>query len=236
MFQDPVRLRSIRACASRDLIAEPLVDPRHRRRSDERRRSGVRAAARARRASSPEQTPSAGRTSSRAGSASGSASRARWRSSRASMFCRRKRCRRSMCRCRRSVLKLLKELQREFDVAYLFISHDMAVVENISDRVAVMYLGQIVEMGNRDQIFSRPRHPYTRRLIEAVPVPDPGRRREKFARLDREIPEPDPQGRRPATKAAAQRCRRRPSGGGAFFMTSAGASRTMRTQCRRCDR
>ncbi|WP_412033601.1 ABC transporter ATP-binding protein [Mesorhizobium sp. BH1-1-5] len=86
------------------------------------------------------------------------------------------------------VLDLLKELQREFGVAYLFISHDMAVVENISDRVAVMYLGQIVEIGSRDQVFSNPRHPYTRRLIEAVPVPDPSRRRPRFARLDREIP------------------------------------------------
>ncbi|MER9403998.1 ABC transporter ATP-binding protein [Mesorhizobium caraganae] len=86
------------------------------------------------------------------------------------------------------VLDLLKELQREFGVAYLFISHDMAVVENISDRVAVMYLGQIVEMGTRDQVFSNPRHPYTRRLIEAVPVPDPAQRRTRFARLDQEIP------------------------------------------------
>jgi peptide/nickel transport system ATP-binding protein len=86
------------------------------------------------------------------------------------------------------VLDLLKELQREFGVAYLFISHDMAVVENISDRVAVMYLGQIVEMGTRDQVFSNPRHPYTKRLIEAVPVPDPGKRRSRFARLDQEIP------------------------------------------------
>ncbi len=88
------------------------------------------------------------------------------------------------------VLQLLKELQSEFGVAYLFISHDMAVVENISDRVAVMYLGQIVEMGTRDQIFANPRHPYTRRLIEAVPVPDPVRRRTRFARMDREIPSP----------------------------------------------
>jgi peptide/nickel transport system ATP-binding protein len=86
------------------------------------------------------------------------------------------------------VLELLKELQKEFGIAYLFISHDMAVVENISDRVAVMYLGQIVEMGTRDQVFSNPAHPYTRRLIEAVPVPDPARRRERFARLDQEIP------------------------------------------------
>jgi len=88
------------------------------------------------------------------------------------------------------VLRLLKELQREFGVAYLFISHDMAVVENISDRVAVMYLGQIVEMGTRQQIFANPRHAYTRRLIEAVPIPDPMQRRQRFARLDSEIPSP----------------------------------------------
>ncbi len=86
------------------------------------------------------------------------------------------------------VLKLLKDLQSEFGVAYLFISHDMAVVENISDRVAVMYLGQIVEMGTRDQVFLNPRHPYTKRLIEAVPVPDPKMRRRNFARLEREVP------------------------------------------------
>jgi ABC-type glutathione transport system ATPase component len=88
------------------------------------------------------------------------------------------------------VLALLKDLQREFGVAYLFISHDMAVVENISDRVAVMYLGQIVEMGTRAQIFGDPRHPYTRRLIDAVPIPDPAMRRRRFARLDSEIPSP----------------------------------------------
>jgi len=88
------------------------------------------------------------------------------------------------------VLELLRELQRELGVAYLFISHDMAVVENISDRVAVMYLGQIVEMGTRDQVFSNPAHPYTRRLIEAVPMPDPARRRAHFARMDGEIPSP----------------------------------------------
>ncbi|MGN6305933.1 MAG: ABC transporter ATP-binding protein [Mesorhizobium sp.] len=86
------------------------------------------------------------------------------------------------------VLELLKELQTEFGIAYLFISHDMAVVENISDRVAVMFLGQIVEMGTRAQVFGNPRHPYTRRLIEAVPIPDPVRRRGNFARLVSEIP------------------------------------------------
>ncbi len=76
------------------------------------------------------------------------------------------------------VLDLLQELQDELGIAYLFISHDMAVVEQISHRVAVMYLGQIVEMGTRRQIFEDPRHDYTRRLIEAVPIADPTRRRE----------------------------------------------------------
>ncbi|MEY4698475.1 MAG: hypothetical protein RIT14_2903, partial [Pseudomonadota bacterium] len=81
------------------------------------------------------------------------------------------------------VLDLLRTLQREFGIAFLFISHDMAVVENISDRVAVMYLGQIVEMGSRDQVFGNPQHPYTRRLIDAVPIPDPAHLRAATARL-----------------------------------------------------
>ncbi len=88
------------------------------------------------------------------------------------------------------VLSLLRALQSEFGVAYLFISHDMAVVENISDRVAVMYLGQIVEMGSRQQVFGNPQHPYTRRLIEAVPVPDPSFVRPPAARLATEVPSP----------------------------------------------
>jgi peptide/nickel transport system ATP-binding protein len=88
------------------------------------------------------------------------------------------------------VLDLLKELQAEFGISYMFISHDMAVVENISDRMAVMYLGQIVEMGSCAQIFSDPRHPYTRRLIKAVPVPDPEHRRATFPRMLGEIPSP----------------------------------------------
>ncbi|WP_103255633.1 ABC transporter ATP-binding protein [Tabrizicola aquatica] len=88
------------------------------------------------------------------------------------------------------VLELLRALQAEFGMSYLFISHDMAVVENISDRVAVMYLGQVVEMGTRGQIFGNPQHPYTRRLIEAVPVPDPGHQRPGGVRLSGEVPSP----------------------------------------------
>jgi peptide/nickel transport system ATP-binding protein len=88
------------------------------------------------------------------------------------------------------VLELLEELKAEFGVAYLFISHDMAVVENIADRVAVMYLGQIVEMGSRAQIFGDPRHAYTRRLIDAVPVPDPAHVRTAHIRPSGEVPSP----------------------------------------------
>ncbi|MGO4126057.1 ABC transporter ATP-binding protein [Inquilinus sp. YAF38] len=88
------------------------------------------------------------------------------------------------------VLDLLHELQADLGLAYLFISHDMAVVEQISHRVAVMYLGQIVETGTRRQIFEDPRHPYTRKLMQAVPIADPRRRRDHFQRLSGEVPSP----------------------------------------------
>ena len=88
------------------------------------------------------------------------------------------------------VLDLLKSLKAEFGIALLFISHDMAVVENIADRVAVMYLGQIVELGTRSQVFGNPQHPYTRRLLDAVPVPDPSHIRAPVPRLVGEVPSP----------------------------------------------
>ena len=88
------------------------------------------------------------------------------------------------------VLDLLRTLQTELGIAFLFISHDMAVVENISDRVGVMYLGQLVELGSRAQIFGNPQHPYTRRLIDAVPVPDPSHTPASHARLSGEVPSP----------------------------------------------
>ncbi len=78
------------------------------------------------------------------------------------------------------VVDLLKDLQGRFGVAYLFISHALSIVRHISDRIAVMYLGQIVETAPRDALFDRPRHPYTRALISAIPVPDPRLRRERL--------------------------------------------------------
>ncbi|SEH25405.1 peptide/nickel transport system ATP-binding protein [Methylobacterium sp. 275MFSha3.1] len=88
------------------------------------------------------------------------------------------------------VVNLMLDLQAEFGLAYLFISHDMAVVERVSHRVAVMYLGEIVEIGPRAAIFGDPRHPYTKKLLAAVPVPDPARRGERHALPDDEIRSP----------------------------------------------
>jgi glutathione transport system ATP-binding protein len=91
---------------------------------------------------------------------------------------------------RAQVVNLLMDLQRRLGLAMLFISHDMAVVERVSHRVAVMYLGQIVEIGPRQAVFSNPAHPYTSRLLSAVPVPDPARRNRTMTLDDSEVPSP----------------------------------------------
>ncbi len=88
------------------------------------------------------------------------------------------------------IVNLLLDLQRELGVSFLFISHDMAVVERVSHRVAVMYLGQIVEIGPRRAIFENPQHPYTRKLMAAVPIADPQRRHRERSLLVDEIPSP----------------------------------------------
>ncbi len=95
---------------------------------------------------------------------------------------------------RSQVLNLMVRLQRERNLTYIFISHDLSVVEHISDSIAIMYLGRIVEKGPADRVFARPAHPYTRALLEAIPVPDPDRRHD---------------GRAGARRDAESRCHRR---------------------------
>ncbi|TDV27254.1 oligopeptide/dipeptide ABC transporter ATP-binding protein [Paraburkholderia caballeronis] len=84
---------------------------------------------------------------------------------------------------RAQVLELFEQLQREHRISYVFVSHDMSVIERVCHRVAVMYCGQIVEIGRRDRVLNQPQHPYTRRLLEAVPVPDVDRKRDFKALL-----------------------------------------------------
>ncbi len=87
------------------------------------------------------------------------------------------------------ILNLLVDLQREFNLSYLFIAHDLAVVKHISDRIAIMYLGRVVEVGTAEEIYAENKHPYTRSLLSAIPIPDPHRKPDRIV-LQGDVPSP----------------------------------------------
>ena len=174
IFQDPYGSLNPRMTVG-EMLAEPLL--LHTDLSPASRRERVAELA-ARWSASRASTRSATRTSSRAASASASPSPARLAVEPKLIVCDEPVSALDVS-IRSQILNLLKDLQQRLGLAYVFISHDLAVVKHIATRVAVMYLGRIVESAACDELFAEPRHPYTQALLSAVPVLSPGERRQR---------------------------------------------------------
>ena len=206
VFQDPYASLNPRHSVGR-IVGEPLrVHGISRRRA-----RPTRACASSSRSSACRPTPrTATRTSSRAASASGSGSRARSRSTPSFVVCDEPVSALDVS-IQAQIVNLLEELQDEFGLTYLFIAHDLAVVRHISDRIAVMYLGKIVEVAPADDLYDNPLHPYTITLLSAIPIPDPGGRAHADGRSACRATCRAPRTRRPAagsTRAARSSSRR----------------------------
>ena len=169
IFQDPYASLNPRHSVGR-MLGEPIARPRAREPGE----AGGCACARAAHDGRPaRRTPHrATRTSSRAGSGSASASRGR-SSVNPDFIVADEPVSALDVSIQAQIINLLEQLQDEFDLTYLFIAHDLAVVRHISDRIAVMYLGSIVEVSSADELYDNPLHPYTISLLSAVPIPDP---------------------------------------------------------------
>ena len=168
IFQDPYA-----SLNPRKRVAQIVGDPMLLHGIVKRQR-GARARSRScwRRSASTPSTTTATRTSSRAASASGSGSRGR-SSLRPKLIIADEPVSALDVSIQAQIINLLEDLQDEFELTYIFVAHDLGVVRHVADRIAVMYLGKIVEIGPADEVYANPIHPYTLSLLSAVPIPDP---------------------------------------------------------------